>query len=99
MPLIQAVQIDVYDMMGEKSSINKTITVVRDKRYTDWPNQTNKILTDYDKFELLEQKYLYLAFISQNCNNDLAAFATDASSCLNSSTIMVKQATKDLIEI
>jgi hypothetical protein len=85
--------------MGEKSSINKTITVVRDKRYTNWPSSTNKILTDYESWELLEQKYLYLAFVSQNCNNDVVEKATDASSCLNSTSIMVTQATKDLIEI
>ena len=85
--------------MGEKSSINKTIAVVRDKRYTNWPSSTNKILTDYDSWELLEQKYLYLAFVSQNCNNDAVKKATDASSCLDSTSIMVTQATKDLIEI
>jgi hypothetical protein len=64
LPLILAVQVDVYDLTGEKTSLNKSVIVTKPSLYTNWLSVTYDIISRYNEDDLLEQKYLYFAFVT-----------------------------------
>ena len=64
LPLILAVQVDVYDLTGEKTSLTKSVIVTKPSLYTNWLSVTYDIINRYNEDDLLEQKYLYFAFVT-----------------------------------
>lgn len=94
-----AVQADVYDLIGEKTSLNKTVSVVKPNGYTNWLSVTYDITNKYNSDDLLEQKYLYFAFVAQNCNNDYNSGDVAASDCLDAIIVMLNQAIIDVYPI
>jgi hypothetical protein len=54
LPLILAVQVDVYDLIGEKTTLNKTITVTKPSGYNNWLSVTFDIVNKYNSEDLLE---------------------------------------------
>lgn len=81
---------DVYDLIGEKTSLNKVVSVKKPAGYTNWLSVTYDIVNKYNSEDLLEQKYLYFAFVSQNCNNDFNSNEVDATDCLDAIAVMLR---------
>lgn len=63
---------------------------MKPSKYTNWLSVTYDIINRYNEDDLLEQKYLYFAFVAQNCNNDFNADQVDASDCLDAISNMLR---------
>jgi hypothetical protein len=82
--------VDVYDLIGEKTSLNRGVNVEKPSGYTNWLSVTYDIVNKYNSEDLLEQKYLYFAFVTQNCNNDFNKDEVDANDCLDAIAVMLR---------
>lgn len=54
LPLIEAIRVDVYDLIGEKVSINQTVKVSRPSGQPTWYSVTYDILNLYGDESLFQ---------------------------------------------
>ncbi len=64
LPLIKAIQVEVFNSMGEKTTMSVDVNVQRPQTQTSWTSVSLQIVYKYKDDLLLEQKYLYLAFVA-----------------------------------